>query len=905
MDGFEVKQPTGMRRPSASNPSCSTSQSRIVARVTPSRCVRRRPPDASVSEVRSVTFRRGGRGGGSSVASAANLAPGGMRRRASCAATHVPWSVEDSRPMTPSQVPRCSSSTPTPTHGSCSTFLTQQGATVRVAADAAEARAALAAGAVHVVLMDPALPDGDGFALRASFRASPATRDLPVVALTGRADAKARTRALEAGFEKFISKPFDVFALPAALTSVLEAPAPPPDETDEQRLARLVADHNVRAILAELNADTPYRYTSVLRFDEGRLESVWTFDRQNGRVDAFPAETKVSESYCRYVADDGAPFATADALADSRTVRHAKRDAARLTRRAPFAPDGSVTASSATTTTSPGPCTPRRWRASAALRALSPFCRRARLTWRPPGARGCARSAGSSGSRSASAAAGAWLASSLTASRRPDGARRRRRARALPRIPSPGRPRRARRRRAPRPRRFLTRGDRLVPARSPSTSPSSSSSSALPRHGVRRPGDAATGCSTGARARPRSAGGARYAAARALEWTYDLARAGTFDRPRPARRRARSHTHAHATPTPRARPRRPAPTSTTGGRRPRPRRSPSAGGWPRARTLHPRPSGRGAGVGRSVSRSARGVARTRGARSRAPEGAPRLGADAWPTTRGLRAARDAALGRAHRHGARRGAWRYAEVMVAAGKAAGSTSSTSAATPHPLERSRRRTHAWNAARVGGTWWLVDATWDAGWVDGSRFEKHYGTGYFLTPPRSSASTTSRRTPRGSPARRASTAAILPPARAHAELRRRAPRAALPTRSQVTVSGPFEIVVENPARVSLLHEASGARGVRVDDAGTTRCAPCPPRAAPPSACCQPDARSRPRLRRPARGRPNRREAARGAMASWGTMGLPSPHSPDAHRQGRQRLVARAHAAGYGTSSRTRRTT
>lgn len=222
-------------------------------------------------------------------------------------------------------------------------FLTQQGATVRVAADAAEARASLAAGAVHVVLMDPALPDGDGFALRASFRASPATRDLPVVALTGRADAKARTRALEAGFEKFISKPFDVFALPAALTSVLEAPAPPPDETDEQRLARLVADHNVRAILAELNADTPYRYTSVLRFDDGRLESVWTFDRQNGRVDAFPAETRVSESYCRYVADDGAPFATADALADARTVGHAKRATLRAYCGVPlFAPDGSV-----------------------------------------------------------------------------------------------------------------------------------------------------------------------------------------------------------------------------------------------------------------------------------------------------------------------------------------------------------------------------------------------------------------------------------------------------------------------------------------------------------------------------------------------------------------------------------
>jgi len=42
------------------------------------------------------------------------------------------------------------------------------------------------------------------------------------------------------------------------------------------------------------------------------------------------------------------------------------------------------------------------------------------------------------------------------------------------------------------------------------------------------------------------------------------------------------------------------------------------------------------------------------------------------------------------------------------------------------------HAWNAARIGGRWALLDATWDAGSVKGDRFEKDYGTEYLFAPP-----------------------------------------------------------------------------------------------------------------------------------------------------------------------------
>ena len=42
------------------------------------------------------------------------------------------------------------------------------------------------------------------------------------------------------------------------------------------------------------------------------------------------------------------------------------------------------------------------------------------------------------------------------------------------------------------------------------------------------------------------------------------------------------------------------------------------------------------------------------------------------------------------------------------------------------------HAWNAAKIGGRWYLIDPTWDAGAVGDGRFTKGYRTEYLFTTP-----------------------------------------------------------------------------------------------------------------------------------------------------------------------------
>jgi two-component system cell cycle response regulator DivK len=61
-----------------------------------------------------------------------------------------------------------------------------------------------------LVLMDIQLPDMDGITALGKLRGSPATADIPVVALTAFAMRQDEERLLAAGFDGYLSKPIDV-----------------------------------------------------------------------------------------------------------------------------------------------------------------------------------------------------------------------------------------------------------------------------------------------------------------------------------------------------------------------------------------------------------------------------------------------------------------------------------------------------------------------------------------------------------------------------------------------------------------------------------------------------------------------------------------------------------------------
>jgi two-component system cell cycle response regulator DivK len=66
----------------------------------------------------------------------------------------------------------------------------------------------------HLVLMDIQLPDMDGVSALARLRAEPATKGIPVVALTALAMQADRDRLLGAGFDGYLAKPIDTKAFP-------------------------------------------------------------------------------------------------------------------------------------------------------------------------------------------------------------------------------------------------------------------------------------------------------------------------------------------------------------------------------------------------------------------------------------------------------------------------------------------------------------------------------------------------------------------------------------------------------------------------------------------------------------------------------------------------------------------
>jgi len=104
--------------------------------------------------------------------------------------------------------------------------LRRRGYEVEGAIDGADAVAR--AGSADLVLMDLNLPVLDGYEATRQIKSSPATRSIPVIALSAHAMADDRDRALAAGCDDFDTKPVDLDRLLRKIEALLAPRAAAP-----------------------------------------------------------------------------------------------------------------------------------------------------------------------------------------------------------------------------------------------------------------------------------------------------------------------------------------------------------------------------------------------------------------------------------------------------------------------------------------------------------------------------------------------------------------------------------------------------------------------------------------------------------------------------------------------------
>jgi two-component system, cell cycle response regulator DivK len=101
------------------------------------------------------------------------------------------------------------------------TVLAQKGHEVTELTSGEGLLATIAASDPELVLMDIQLPGKDGFALLQEIRASP-HRALRVLALTAHAMSGDRERAMQAGFDGYITKPIEIRSFPDQVRRALD-----------------------------------------------------------------------------------------------------------------------------------------------------------------------------------------------------------------------------------------------------------------------------------------------------------------------------------------------------------------------------------------------------------------------------------------------------------------------------------------------------------------------------------------------------------------------------------------------------------------------------------------------------------------------------------------------------------
>jgi CheY-like chemotaxis protein len=104
----------------------------------------------------------------------------------------------------------------------CNINLTSSGWRCAEAVDGEQAIEIIRRDPPDIVLLDAMMPTLDGWATAEQLASDPATRDVPVVFLTAKADLRDRKRARDVGAIAFLTKPINPVTLGSILEGILE-----------------------------------------------------------------------------------------------------------------------------------------------------------------------------------------------------------------------------------------------------------------------------------------------------------------------------------------------------------------------------------------------------------------------------------------------------------------------------------------------------------------------------------------------------------------------------------------------------------------------------------------------------------------------------------------------------------
>lgn len=102
-----------------------------------------------------------------------------------------------------------------------SKILRHHGAEVAIAKDGHECLAILEDVAPHLIMMDLALPELDGWQTLEQVRANPKTAHIPVVAMTAYHSVSVEEDAVIAGFDAYFSKPLETGTIVGLLAEII------------------------------------------------------------------------------------------------------------------------------------------------------------------------------------------------------------------------------------------------------------------------------------------------------------------------------------------------------------------------------------------------------------------------------------------------------------------------------------------------------------------------------------------------------------------------------------------------------------------------------------------------------------------------------------------------------------